>query len=191
MRADAWSRKSQGWMGLSIGLFQFPAHCTSLASNPVVGMRPTGCKMQWKKSGEETLVTGPKPITLWLKRLKIWAVYPSEAIWQTNKHFQENKKRPAAKLQTERILSYLTHSIEWEHCAAYCCVTLHIVLVWLEKQAYTCSLKWLSVVQIINANSATADLAFLLLAALRAQNIQERPLRDCVSANFLSSAFRA
>lgn len=61
----------------------------------------------------------------------------------------------------------------------------------LAQRAYICYLKWLSVVQIINANSATADLAFLLLAALRAQNIHWRPPGDCVSANFLSDALRA
>ena len=54
----------------------------------------------------------------------------------------------------------------------------------LAQGAYTCSLKWLSVVQIINANSATADLALPLLAALSAQNIQSRPSRDCDSARF-------
>lgn len=48
----------------------------------------------------------------------------------------------------------------------------YIVLVSLPQRAYICCLKWLSVVQIINANSATADLASLLLAALSAQNIQ-------------------
>ena len=72
-----------------------------------------------------------------------------------------------------------------------CYIIWHIVLVSLAQRAYTRSLKWLSVVQIINANSATADLAFLLLAALSAQNIQSRPPRDSVSANILSHALRA
>lgn len=46
----------------------------------------------------------------------------------------------------------------------------------------------LSVVQIINANSATADLAVLLLAALSTQSIQQGPPGLCVYANFLSDA---
>lgn len=73
--------------------------------------------------------------------------------------------------------------------AGLACLRCYITRVLSRR--YICRLKQLSVVQIINANSATADLAPLLLAALSAQNIQWRPPEgDCVSANFLSNALR-
>lgn len=41
----------------------------------------------------------------------------------------------------------------------------YIAHMLLAQRAYTCSLMWLSVVQIINANSATADLAVPLVSS--------------------------
>lgn len=62
-----------------------------------------------------------------------------------------------------------------------------IVPVSLGTGSPTCAL---SVVQIINASSSTADLAFLLLAALSTQNTQQGPSGVCASANFFSNALR-
>lgn len=56
--------------------------------------------------------------------------------------------------------------------AFLCFIMWCIVLVSLPQQAYICRLKQLSAVQIINVNSATADLVSLLLAALNTGDIQ-------------------